>query len=248
MRQAEEDLKSLVDKLARSNRDLQRFAYVASHDLQEPLRQVTSFATLLENRYGGQLSEEARELMEYVVDGASRMQTLILDLLAYSRVDSADQKLVPASLQSVLDQALHNLRLSIQENEATVTWDELPVVTADPGQLVQLFQNLIGNAIKFRDEKPPVIHIGVQRMEHEWPLWVKDNGIGFEQQYADKIFQVFQRLHGRGAFSGTGIGLSICKRVVERHGGRIWAESEPGKGATFFFTLPARSEKLSGIS
>jgi len=239
LRSSQEDLKRLVDNLARSNRDLQQFAYVASHDLQEPLRQVRSFVQLLEKRYAGELDKTAQEYMEFVAEGAKRMHSLVQDLLAFSRVDSAGQELHPVPAQSALDRALHSLAFAMKENKATLTHDALPTVLADESQLAQVFQNLLGNAIKFRGEQNPVIHVGAERRGPEWMFSIRDNGIGFEQQYADKMFQLFQRLHSRHAYGGTGIGLTICKRVIERHGGRIWAESEPCKGSTFYFTLPA---------
>jgi len=239
-RQAEEDLKRLVDNLARSNRDLQQFAYVASHDLQEPLRQVIAFVQLLHVEYEGSFDERAREYMGFVIDGAKRMQGLIQDLLAYSRVESGGRKLETVSVDSVLEQAMYNLRLAIEESEASITSDSLPVVQADKSQLVQVFQNLLGNALKFRGDGAPVIHVGAVRDDRRWVFSVRDNGIGFPQQQAEKIFQLFQRLHNREQYDGTGIGLTVCKRVIERHGGQIWAESQPGGGSTFYFTLPSQ--------
>ncbi len=238
-KQAEENQKTLVDNLARSNRDLQQFAYVASHDLQEPLRQVTSFAQLLTDRYGDQLDENAQEYLGFVVDGSKRMHSLIFDLLQYSRADSAGRTLEPVPLNDVLAQSVHNLSVAIEESQATITHDDLPIVHADKSQLVQVLQNLLSNAIKFRGEDPPIIHVGVERKGREWLFSVHDNGIGFPQEQADKIFQLFQRLHTRQHYEGTGLGLAICKRVIERQGGRMYAQSEPGKGATFYFTLPA---------
>jgi len=238
-KQAEEDQKRLIDNLARSNRDLQQFAYVASHDLQEPLRQVSSFTQLLASRYSERLDKEAWEYMDFIVEGSKRMQNLIFDLLQYSRADSAGRKLALVALNEALEQALHNLFVVIEENQATITHDDLPTVEADKSQLVQVFQNLISNAIKFRTEVNPVIHVGVERKEHEWLFSVRDNGIGFPQEQANKIFQLFQRLHARQRYEGTGIGLAICKRAIERHGGQMYAQSEPGQGSVFYFTLPA---------
>jgi len=234
----EQHLRKLVDDLARSNRDLQQFAYVASHDLQEPLRQVVAFVQLLEKKYGQKLDEQGAEYMRFIVEGAKRMHKLILDLLAYSRVDLATAKVEQISLQDALEQAVHNLSVLIEENKATVTSDTLPELKADQAQLVQVFQNLIGNAIKFRGDKAPEVHVGVEKNKHAWIVQVSDNGIGFDPEHADKIFQLFQRLHTRDVYPGTGIGLTICKRVVERHGGEMWAESKPGQGASFYFSLP----------
>jgi PAS domain S-box-containing protein len=237
-KRAEEDMKRLVDNLARSNRDLQQFAYVASHDLQEPLRQVTAFVQLLDIKYKDRLDATGLEYMAFIVEGSMRMHTLIQDLLAYSRVDSTGENMEPVPVRAVLEQALHNLALSIAESRAAITRDAMPTLLGDRAQLVQVFQNLIGNAIKFRGAAPPIIHVGVERQGGEWLFNVRDNGIGFEPGDEEKIFQLFQRLHNREAYAGTGLGLTICKRVIERHGGRIWAKAEPGNGATFYFTLP----------
>lgn len=226
-------------ELARSNADLERFAYVASHDLQEPLRMVASYTTLLGRRYGGRLDADADEFIAYAVDGATRMQQLIDDLLAYSRVGTRGKDFVPTDCESVLDHALANLQFAIQESGAVVTREPLPTVTADAAQLTLVFQNLVGNAIKFRGAERPAIHVSAAQRDGAWVFAVSDNGIGIDPAYADRIFVVFQRLHGPADYSGTGIGLAISKRIVERHGGRIWVESEPGKGATFRFTIPA---------
>ena len=234
-KQADETVRRTADELARSNKDLEQFAYVASHDLQEPLRMVAGYLQLLSERYRGQIDEKADKYIAYAVDGAARMSTLIRDLLAYSRVSTRAEELSPTSSQDALDFALKNLQSAIEESGAAVTHDPLPVVRADKTQLTQVLQNLVGNALKFRDpERPPQIHVGVQQEQGRWTFSVADNGEGFEQQYEEKIFVIFQRLHGRGSFPGTGIGLAICRRIVERHGGRIWAHGEPGKGSTFF--------------
>jgi len=230
--------------LARSNAELEQFAYVASHDLQEPLRMVGSFAQLLAKRYRGQLDADADDFIGYVVEGAVRMQQLVNDLLTYSRVGRTDKERMPVDCSAVFASACANLATAIEEAGAAVTADRLPTVRGEQSQLLQLFQNLIGNALKFRkDDRPPRVHVGARRQGEEWLLWVQDNGIGIEAQYAERIFLVFQRLHHRREYPGTGIGLAICKKVVEHHGGRIWVEAEPGRGSTFFFTLPAREEE-----
>jgi PAS domain S-box-containing protein len=237
-KQAEEQLKHYADELERSNRELQQFAHVASHDLQEPLRMVSSYLQLLEQRYQGQLDEAASEYIAFAVDGAARMQALIRDLLAYSRVGTHGEPFEPTDCQVVLEQVLRDLQVTIEKSGAVITHDPLPVVRGDATQLGQLLQNLIGNALKFRGQRPPEIHVGVERRGNEWVFVVRDNGIGIEAQYFERIFLVFQRLHTQAEYPGTGIGLAVCKRIVERHGGRTWVESEPGQGATFYFTLP----------
>jgi PAS domain S-box-containing protein len=239
-RLAEERLKKTLEDLARSNKELEQFAYVASHDLQEPLRMVSSYTQLLERRYKDKLDTDAKEFIAYAVDGANRMQRLIQDLLVYSRVSSRGKSLTPTDCNAVLGTVRINLSVAIEENNARVTHDELPIVMADETQLVQVFQNLIGNAIKFHSEEPPRIHVSAEKNKKEWIFSVRDNGKGVDPQYHDRIFVIFQRLQGKGEYPGTGIGLAICKRIIERHGGRIWVESEPGKGSTFYFTLPAR--------
>jgi PAS domain S-box-containing protein len=232
-------LRAAYDELARSNAELQQFAYVASHDLQEPLRMIGSYTQLLERRYGDRLDSDAREFMGFIVDGATRMKQLIEDLLAYSRVGTRGKELRPVQAQAALERALVNLRASIESSGAQITHDALPEVTADDTQLTQLFQNLIGNAIKFRKKDEPLrVHVGVRDEGEHWRFTVTDNGIGIEPQYFERIFMVFQRLHTRDEYPGTGIGLAICKKVVDRHRGRIWVESAYGEGSSFIFTLP----------
>lgn len=228
-----------TEKLERSNRDLEEFAYVASHDLQEPLRMITGYLQLISKRYRGKMDKDADEFIDYAVDGAKRMNGMINDLLSYSRVKRKGRPLKSTRCSEVIQKVLSNLSLTIRESGAEITSDALPTVRADETQLAQVFQNLISNAIKFRDERPLKIHIGVEEQDEEWVFSVSDNGIGIEPQYRERIFAIFQRLHGTGKYPGTGIGLAVCKRIVERHGGRIWAESDYGKGATFYFTIPA---------
>ncbi len=238
-KRTEDALRRMAEQLDRSNKDLEQFAYVASHDLQEPLRMVTGFLQLLSDRYRGQLDEKADQFIAYAVEGAERMSTLIHDLLTYSRVNTRGGQFQPTDAQTAFDLALKNLHVAIEQSGAAITHDPLPTVRADQSQLVQLFQNLVGNAIKYRTPARPVqVHVSARRQDGHWLFGVADNGIGFDQQYEDKLFLIFQRLHSRSKYPGTGIGLAICKRIVERHGGRIWARSEPDNGATFFFTMP----------
>jgi PAS domain S-box-containing protein len=235
------ELESQARELSRSNAELQQFAYVASHDLQEPLRMVSSYTQLLERRYKGRLDVDADDFIAYVVEGVARMQRLISDLLAYSRVGTRVKTPAPTPGDAALERAIANLRIALEESGATVTHDPLPTILVDEGQLVQLFQNLIGNAIKYRGEGPPRVHVGARRDGVEWHFAVRDNGIGIDPQYAERIFEIFQRLHTRDEYPGTGIGLAICKKIVERHSGRIWVESRSGMGATFHFTIPERA-------
>lgn len=243
-KESEEALKKTVDELARSNAELNQFAYAASHDLREPLRGIVGFVRLLEKRYKGDLDEKADEFIDYIVEGVKRMDMLIQDLLEYSQVDRKGKPFRPVNCSVALEEAIHSLRSVIEESGAELTYDLLPTVTADTSQLGRLFQNLISNAIKFRSAKPLKIHISADHKGDEWVFSVKDNGIGIDPKFAERIFVIFQRLHTRDEYEGTGIGLSICKKIVERHGGRIWVESEPGKGSTFYFTIPDREAAL----
>ena len=241
---AEAHLLQKVEELSRSNEELRQFAYVASHDLQEPLRMVTSFTQLLSRRYKGKLDSDADEFIYFAVDGASRMQRLIQDLLAYSRVGTRGKDLLGTSSEEALQHALMNLRGAIEESGALVTHDPLPTVLADEMQLIQLFQNLVGNAIKYRSPEVPRVHMcAAKNGEEKWIFSVQDNGLGIDSQYFEKIFGMFQRLHTREEFSGTGIGLAICKKIVERHGGSISVESQPGQGSTFRFALAGSESK-----
>ncbi|MEG4342512.1 PAS domain S-box protein [Microcoleus sp. A003_D6] len=237
-KEAEQQMLQLTTDLKRSNQELEQFAYVASHDLQEPLRAVTSYTQLLAQRYQGHLDAKADKYINHIVEGAARMQQLVNDLLAYSRLGTRGQEFEIADCNAVVEQSLENLQIAIAETKATITYEALPTVMADEFQLIQLFQNLIGNAVKFCRQELPLIHISAARNESEWRFSVRDNGIGIDPEYADRIFIIFQRLHGRRKYSGTGIGLAICKRIVERHSGRIWVESQEGEGATFYFTIP----------
>jgi signal transduction histidine kinase len=236
---AAEQLRQTSDNLARSNTDLQQFASIASHDLFEPLRMVTSYLELLREQYRSKLDERAQEFIHFAIDGARRMQDLINDLLAYSRVDVRRRAFEVVDTDQIVQSALHNLEVAIAEHKATVTHQPLPKIKGDSIQITQVFQNLIGNALKFQGAEPPRIDINAQRQNDEWLFAVHDNGIGIDPANFERIFVIFQRLHTREEYAGTGMGLAICKRIIERHGGRIWVESSPGKGSTFYFTLPA---------
>lgn len=241
-----EDHQQAQLELARSNRDLEQFAYVASHDLQEPLRMVATYTQLLAERYRGKLDENADKYINYAVDGALRMQKLVQDLLAFSRVGRQGAALRSTDCNLVLRSALQNLEAAIQESGAVVKADQLPVLVVDSAQLTQVFQNLIGNGIKFRGEAPPTIQVNAEAQDKEWTFSVQDNGIGIAADQAENVFVIFRRLHTREEYAGNGIGLSICKKIIEHHGGRIWVESEAGRGSTFRFTLPVKPVSRGG--
>jgi PAS domain S-box-containing protein len=245
-RGAQEALRAAHEELTRSNSELEQFAYVASHDLQEPLRMVSSYTQLLGKRYADRLEGDAKEFMAYIVDGAARMKQLIEDLLAYSRVGTRGKEFKPVSLEKALERARTNLRAALEESGGELTQGPLPEVQGDEMQLAQLLQNLIGNALKFRGEAKPRVHVSYVEKDQEYAIAVQDNGIGIDAQYFERIFMVFQRLHDKGQYPGTGIGLAICKKVVDRHHGRIWVESAPGKGSRFVFTLPSKGDASHG--
>ncbi len=236
-KQQEAELAQKTEALAQSNAELQQFAYVASHDLQEPLRMVASYTQLLGKRYKGKLDDDADDFIGYAVDGAERMQWLIRDLLEYSRVGSENKSFESTECERILQQVMKNLSAAIREHQAEITHDPLPVIQANPTLLTQVFQNVIANALKFQGESPATIHVGARPLFDGWEFFVQDNGIGIPQDQLDRVFAIFQRLHLRSDYPGTGIGLAICKRIVEKHDGKIWVESEPGKGSTFYFTI-----------
>ncbi|TAE97208.1 MAG: hybrid sensor histidine kinase/response regulator [Oscillatoriales cyanobacterium] len=235
---AESALLKSNQELARSNAELEQFAYVASHDLQAPLATIASYAQLLEKRYKDQLDSQAIKFISNIVQGCTRMQTLIDDLLEYSRVGRSQKPFEVTDCNHAVQQAIANLQGAIRNDRAVVTYSELPAVMGDISQLVQLFQNLLGNAIKYRQDAPPAVHITACKQKENWLFSVSDNGIGIAPQHQERIFQIFQRLHTQREYSGTGIGLAICQKIVEGHGGSMWVESEPGQGSTFHFTLP----------
>jgi len=246
--QVEKDLARKVDELARSNADLEQFAYVASHDLQEPLRMVVAYTQLLSERYRGKLDENADKFLGYATEGAMRMQVLIQDLLSFSRVGRNGFKCVSVDCNAVVDEILQSLATAIQESGAVVNHAALPTVWVDRTQVTQIFQNLIANAVKFRGKEPPVISVRAEKANQQWLFEVSDNGIGVAPENAENIFVIFQRLHTRAEYAGNGIGLAICKKIIERYGGKIWIESQPGSGSTFKFTLPAPApDDKSGV-
>jgi light-regulated signal transduction histidine kinase (bacteriophytochrome) len=243
-KRAEEMLKLKLEELARSNEELEQFAYVSSHDLQEPLRMITSYLQLLQRKYQGNLDDKADKYIHFAVDGASRMQNLINDILEYSRVTRTSREPKFTNCKFILNQALAGLKVVIKENKATISHDTLPDIMVDPTQLVQVLQNLILNGIKFHGEETPKIHITAEKKASEWVFSVHDNGIGIDPQYSEKIFEVFKRLHTRERYPGTEIGLAVCKKIIERQGGHIWVESELGKSSTFYFTLPIDPHRI----
>ncbi len=248
-KKAEKELKETVAELKRSNDELQQFAYITSHDLQEPLRTIASYTQLIERRYKDKLDGDADEFLDFIVEAAVRMKDMIQGLLYYSRVGTMGGEFLPTNTEGIIEIVISNLDASIEENDATITHDELPVVVADGGQLIQLFQNIISNSIKFRkDNENPKIHISARKDEElrEYIFSIADNGIGIEPQYFNRIFEVFKRLHTRVEYEGTGIGLSISRRIIERHGGRMWVESEFGVGSVFYFTLPMKQVNTQG--
>ncbi len=239
----EDALQEYMDELARSNEELEQFAYVASHDLQEPLRMVTSYLQLIERRYNDKLDDDGKEFIDFAVDGASRMKILINDLLAYSRVQRSNATFEQVNMQDVVEKVKANLRVKIEETDSTITQDDLPIVYGSEGQMVQLVQNLVANSIKFCKDAPPIIHIGVKKRDKHFEFFVQDNGIGIAPEYQERIFVIFQRLHTRADYPGTGIGLAICRKIVQKHRGEIWVESHSGDGTTFYFTIPTEQRK-----
>jgi PAS domain S-box-containing protein len=238
----EEALRERTELLEQSNKELEQFAYVASHDLQEPLRMVASYSQLLSKRYKGKLDSDADDFINYAVDGANRMQMLINDLLDYSRVGTRGKEFGMTDFNAVLEKTLRDLKKRVEESGSNVTIDPLPSLMADGGQIGQVFQNLISNGIKFRSDASPLIHVSSEKNKNKWIFSVRDNGIGIDTEYSNRIFEIFQRLHNKEEYPGSGIGLAICKKIVERHRGNIWIESEPAKGSTFFFSIPIRGE------
>ena len=247
-KKAEAELKKTMKDLKNSNIELEQFAYVASHDLQEPLRMVASFTQLLQDRYKDKLDEDANDFINYAVDGATRMQNLINDLLIFSRVGSRGKPFKIVDMNVVIENVLNNFRQLIKETHSMVIYDPLPVIEADESQMIQLFQNLISNGIKFRGEKDPIIHVTAETKANKWIFTVKDNGIGIDNKFFDRIFIIFQRLHKKSEYGGTGIGLAVCKKIVQRHGGKIWVDSEFGKGSSFHVTIKKRKQARNSVS
>jgi signal transduction histidine kinase len=240
IKRVEEELRRLSEELARSNKELKDFAYMASHDLKKPLQSIESFAKLLTRRYKGKLDAKADEFISYIVEGVQRLQMLIKDLLEYSQIETKVKNIKLTDCSMILKEAMSNLKTAIEESNAVVTYNTLPTIMSDPQQMISLFQNLIDNAIKFRSKKAPRVRISAEREENAWLFSIRDNGIGIDPKESERIFAMFQRLHASSDYPGTGIGLSSCKKIVERHGGRIWLGSETGKGSTFYFTIPDR--------
>jgi light-regulated signal transduction histidine kinase (bacteriophytochrome) len=238
LKDLETQLNQRADELGRSNADLQQFAYISSHDLQEPLRMVVGYLTLLRKRYSDQLDPQAQQYINSAIEGGARMRQLIDDLLEYSRLDTKIREFAPVSMNEVMETTIKMLNLPIQENKADIFVGPLPTIIADGSQMMQVMQNLVANAIKFHGHDRPMVHVTATQGARDWTISVKDNGIGLDLEYSDKIFQMFQRLHNREEYPGNGVGLAIAKKIIERHGGRIWVESEEGKGATFLFTIP----------
>ena len=243
--QAEIKLEKMIEKYKVSNNDLKQFAYVSSHDLKEPLRMITTFLQLLERKYHDKLDQDAHEYINFAVEGAKRLDLLISDLLEYSNVTKKERKNLPVNFENVLDEALKNLKIPIEENNAIITHDPLPIINGDEKLKVQLFQNLIANAIKYRSQDTPRIYISSIKKTNQYLFIFKDNGIGIDSEYLNQIFTIFQRLHGRDEYEGTGIGLAIAEKIVQQSGGHIWVESSPGKGSSFYFTIPIKTDLLS---
>ncbi|KYC50953.1 MAG: sensory histidine kinase AtoS [Candidatus Methanofastidiosum methylothiophilum] len=241
----EKELKQRTEELERSNKELEEFAYIASHDLQEPLRMITSYVQLLERRYKDKLDQDATDFIGFAVEGSTRMKSLINDLLVYSRVGTKGKEFISTDLNVILKKVLQNLQIAIEENKAGISIEKMPTIMADDVQMIQLFQNLIGNAIKFKGEDPPIISVKYEEQDKDFVFSISDNGIGIEKEYYNRIFMIFQRLHTRDQYPGTGIGLAVCRKIIERHGGKIWIESEVGKGTTFYFSIP-KMEVLNG--
>ena len=235
---AEEELSKQKLELKRSNEELQQFAYIVSHDLQEPLRMVSSFVQLLEKKYKGYFDQDGKDFIEYIVEGATRMQSMLHGLLEYSRIDIRDKNLELINFNEIVNIAISNLRLTVEENGAKVNFINLPTIKADENQMIRLFQNLISNAIKYRSSELPVINISAVKDQNSWIFSVSDNGIGIEKDYFERIFKIFQRLHTRKYYKGEGLGLALCRKIIERHNGKIWFESHIGKGSTFSFMIP----------
>lgn len=247
-KKSEVELRKMMKDLKTSNNELEQFAYVASHDLQEPLRMVASFTQLLQDRYKDKLDEDANDFINYAVDGATRMQNLITDLLIFSRVGSRGKPFKKVDMNGILGVVQTNLMRHIKETDSVITNDLLPVIEADETQMIQLFQNLISNAIKFRSDENPLIHVSGEIQKSKWIFTIRDNGIGIDNQFFDRIFVIFQRLHRKSDYGGTGIGLAVCKKIVQRHGGKIWVDSELGKGSTFHFSIKKKPQKRNFVS